>query len=54
MFRKPTRKLKKLISGILIGLGLGILSILFLPINVWLVINGIALIIAGFFYLFKC
>ena len=48
------RKMKKLISGILIGSGVGILLILFLPINAWFILIGIGLIIAGIKYLFKC
>ena len=48
------RKMKKIISGILIGFGTGILLVLFLPINAWLTILGIALIIAGIKYLFHC
>ncbi len=51
---RDRRKFKKLISGILIGIGLGILLILFLPTNVWFIIIGIGLIIAGIGYLFKC
>lgn len=43
MFR--FKKMRKLISGILIGFGLGILLILFLPINAWLTIIGIVLIV---------
>ena len=43
---RDRRKMKKLISGILIGIGIGILLILFLPSNAWLVIIGIGLIIA--------
>jgi uncharacterized membrane protein YfcA len=46
--------MKKLIAGILIGSGIGILLILFLPPNAWLVIIGICLILYGINYLFKC
>ena len=53
-FRGPKRRIKKLLSGILIGSGIGILLILFLPTTAWLVIIGIGLIIAGFCHLFKC
>jgi len=48
------RKMRKLIAGVLIGAGLGMLLILFLPLNAWLVIISIGLIIAGINYLFKC
>ena len=51
---KKFRKMKKLIAGIFIGLGIGILLILFLPSNVWLILIGIGLIIAGINFLFKC
>jgi uncharacterized membrane protein YfcA len=40
------RKMKKLISGLLIGSGVGILLILFLPANAWPVLIGFALIFA--------
>jgi hypothetical protein len=40
------RRMKKLIAGLLIGLGVGILLILFLPLNIWRVLIGIGLIIA--------
>lgn len=46
-------KMKKLISGILIGFGFGVLLVLFLPITAWLTIIGIALIVAGIKFLFK-
>lgn len=48
------RRMKKLVAGFLIGTGIGILLILFLPVNAWLVLIGIGLIIAGINYLFKC
>ena len=51
---KRFRKMKKLIAGILIGLGVGILLILFLPSNIWLILIGIGLIVAGINFLFKC
>ena len=51
MFRP--RKMKKIISGFLIGLGIGILLVLFLPINAWLTLIGIALTIAGIFTLIE-
>ncbi len=44
---------KKLQSGCMIGLGLGIILVLFLPLNVWLCIIGVALIICGISYLFE-
>ena len=40
-------KFKKLIAGILIGLGVGIILILFLPPVAWFCIIGIAMTIAG-------
>lgn len=48
------KKFKKVIAGILIGLGIGILLILCLPINAWLVIISLGLILIGVKYLFKC
>ncbi len=51
---KIFRKMKKLIAGILIGFGIGILLILFLPSQIWLILIGIGLIIAGINFLFKC
>lgn len=48
------RKMRKLIAGILIGAGVGILLILFLPVNVWFIIIGLGLIVVGINYLFKC
>jgi len=48
------RKMRKLIAGTLIGIGIGILLILFLPPNAWLVLIGIGLIICGINYLFHC
>ena len=51
---KRFRKMKKLVAGIFIGLGVGILLILFLPSNIWLILIGIGLIVAGINFLFKC
>ncbi len=48
------RKMRKLIAGILIGSGISILLILFLPADAWLIIIGIGLIICGINFLFKC
>lgn len=48
------RKMRKIISGFLVGFGIGILLVLFLPVNAWLTIIGIVLIIAGIKYLFHC
>lgn len=48
------RKFRKLISGILIGFGIGILLVLFLPLEAWLTIIGIVLVVAGIKYLFDC
>lgn len=48
------RKFKKVIAGALIGLGIGILLILFLPLTAWLVIISLGLILVGIKDLFKC
>lgn len=40
-------KFKKIISGILIGFGIGILMVLFLPLTGWLFLIAVGLIIAG-------
>ncbi len=48
------KKFRKFISGILIGFGIGILLVLFLPLEAWLTIIGIALVVAGIKYLFDC
>ena len=44
--------LKKTIGVCLIGLGLGVLLVLLLPIAGWLFIIGAALLILGFAWLF--
>lgn len=44
-------KFKKIIAGILIGFGIGILLILFLPSIAWLCIIGIAMLIGGIKFL---
>lgn len=52
---KIIRKMKKLIAGILIRFAeFGIILILFLPSKIWLILIGIALIIVGINFLFKC
>ena len=43
--------LKKTLGVCCIGLGLGILLVLLLPITGWLFIIGVAIIIAGFAWL---
>ncbi len=43
--------LKKTIAVCLVGLGLGILLVLFLPITGWLFIIGVAIISIGFMWL---
>lgn len=48
------KKFRKLVSGILIGFGIGILLVLFLPLEAWLTVIGIVLIVAGIKYLFDC
>lgn len=45
------RALRKTIAVCLIGLGLGILLVLLLPITGWLFIIGIAIISIGFIWL---
>ena len=45
-------KFKKLISGILIGFGIGILLVLFLPPIAWICIMGIGTVIGGIKFLF--
>ncbi len=42
------RLLKKTCAICLIGLGMGILLVLLLPITWWLFIFGIAIVVAGF------
>jgi len=44
---------KKLQSGCMIGLGLGIILVLFLPLTAWLCIIGFCLVIAGISSLFE-
>ena len=49
------RKMRKLIAGIFIRLAVfGILLILFLPSRIWIILIGIALIVLGINFLFKC
>ena len=43
--------LKKTLAVCLIGLGLGILLVLLLPITGWLILIGLALIAVGFAWL---
>lgn len=43
--------LKKTLGVCLIGLGFGILLVLFLPITGWLILIGIAVIAIGFIWL---
>ena len=38
---------KRILSGCMIGLGLGIILVLFLPLTAWFFIIGIGLIIGG-------
>ena len=45
-------KFKKLIAGILIGFGIGILLVLFLPPIAWICIMGIGTVIGGIKFLF--
>lgn len=45
------RALKKTIGVILIGLGLGILLVLLLPLTGWLFIIGVSLACVGFMWL---
>lgn len=44
--------LKKTIGVCLIGLGLGVLLVLLLPITGWLFLIGAAILIIGFIWLF--
>ena len=44
-------RFRKIISGCLIGFGVGILLILFLPIKAWLVIMGMAFVFCGIKFL---
>lgn len=43
---------KKLLSGCMMGLGLGIILVLFLPLTAWLCLISIGLIAAGISCLF--
>lgn len=45
------KALKKTIAVCLIGLGLGILLVLLLPISGWLFVIGVAIICIGFIWL---
>ena len=44
-------KFKKIIAGILIGFGIGILLVLFLPPIAWICIMGIGTVIGGIKFL---
>ena len=44
---------KKFLPGCLIGLGLGIVFVLFLPLKAWLCMIGVCLIIGGISILFE-
>lgn len=44
--------LKKTIGVCLIGIGLGVLLVLFLPVTGWLFLIGAAVLIIGFMWLF--
>ena len=46
------RALKKTIGVCLIGIGLGVLSVLLLPIAGWLFLIGAAILIIGLMWLF--
>ena len=46
-------KFRKLIAGILIGFGVGILLILFLPSIAWFCIIAIAMVVGGIKFLFE-
>lgn len=46
-------KFKKVIAGICIGFGIGMLFILFLPPAAWLTLIAVALVISGLKTLFK-
>lgn len=47
MFLKKSCKLKRILAGLILGLGIGMLLILILPPTAWLAIISIALIITG-------
>ncbi len=44
-------KRKRIVSGCMMGLGFGIILVLFLPLTAWLCIIGVGLIIGGICYL---
>ncbi len=44
---------KRTLSGCMVGLGLGIILVLFLPLTAWLCIIGIGLVIGGICYMFQ-
>lgn len=44
-------KFKKIIAGILIGFGIGVLLVLFLPPVAWMCIMGIGMLAGGIKYL---
>ena len=44
-------KFKKIIAGILIGFGIGILLVLFLPPIAWICIMGIGMVVGGIKFL---
>lgn len=44
-------KFKKIIAGILMGFGVGILLVLFLPPIAWICIMGIGMVICGIKFL---
>ena len=44
-------KFRKIIAGILIGLGLGTLLVLFLPPIAWICIMGIGMLVGGIKFL---
>ena len=47
MFFKKFTKCRKIIGGCILGAGVGILLILFLPPTVWFCIIGIGLVVVG-------
>lgn len=44
---------KRFLPGCLIGLGLGIVLVLFLPLKAWLCVIGVGLVIGGISILFS-
>lgn len=46
------RRRKKLLSGCLIGLGIGIILVLFLPLTAWFCLISFCLIVCGISCLF--